>query len=577
MDYVGVPLAVVVFLLPGFAWLLLSGLLKRVDVFCAVAVSFIFSVCALSVTSALLSLLTSKYLLYTIVLALTLPSLVVMIVCIREGAFRKFLGESAHVSPALLLCLIAYVLFLMAYCWSMPYYPRIPAFDPLNNAQVVQGIFSGSGRSILLHANAAVGLHFVAAILMFLLAVNPLQSLRIVASFVLLTILVLIFMSAQALFDDRNLASLTTIVGGLVLPADAMHFTLIGTYPNLVDDAIILVTVFVLFSYIKKPSVPFGMTLAFLGLAGVFTHSSFLIFLAALWVLLPVLFVIFRGGKEFPRYLRGVTYSTVGVFVAASVALSFLRGSVERVLQAYSITSYIGGATTSQLLQSILVIYQTLAWNIIFLIKPLNVVAIILGFFLVAMRRRQSVGSVFAAAWLGVLAILSLLSGETDRFVLFSMMPSIFLVGNLIGKMPLPKVRSVMNRRLITSGILLVLVAFGGFLPLIPIAFSPTTRLHEQNVFASMEWLEQNPCPSTVASLGLDLDFRYLSILTNAQYAGSLSSTSSPAQVLQDSRATGFACVAIETNNPNFHSFELNQAFQEKYRNDEVAIFFIVS
>jgi hypothetical protein len=455
----------------------------------------------------------------------------------------------------------------------------MPALDVLNNAQVTKSIFTGDGRSVLLHTNAAVGLHFVAAVLMALLAVNPLQSLGILASLVLLTILVLIFVSAQAIFDDRSLAALSTIVGGLVLPADAMHFILIGTYPNLVDDAIILVAVFVLFSYLRKPSFPLGMTLSLAGVAGVFMHSSFLLFLAALWLLLPVLFVLFRGRTELPRYFRACIYSTAGIFVAALVALPFLSGSIERVLESYSITNFIGGSTTSQLLQSIGVIYWTLAWNIVFFIKPVNVIAIILGFFLVAMKGRQSVGSIFAVSWLGVLAIMSLLSGETDRFVLFCMVPSVFLVANLVANIPLPKkaMRSTINRRLLIGGVLVVLVVFGGFLPLIPVAFSPTTRLHEQNVFASMDWLERNPCPSGVASLGLESDFRYLPILTSTQYSGSLAPTTTPTQVLQDSGPMGFACVAIQTANPNFHAFELSQAFQEKYRNDEVAIFFIVS
>jgi hypothetical protein len=252
---------------------------------------------------------------------------------------------------------------------------------------------------------------------------------------------------------------------------------------------------------------------------------------------------------------------------------------VERVLESYSITHFIGGATTSQLLQSLGVVYWTLAWNIVFFIKPVNLVAIILGFVLVARKGRQSIGKVFAAFWLGVLAIMSLLSGETDRFVLFSMIPSIFLVGNLVGNIPLPEaaVRSVINRRLLISTLLLVLVVFGGFLPLIPVAFNPSRRAHEQGIYASMQWLERNRCPSSVQSLGLDFDYQYLPILTSLQYSGSLPPTTGPDQVLQESRDIGFACVVMQADNPNYALFAANQAFQQKYRNTEVAIFFITS
>lgn len=576
MNFLAFPLAILVLLLPGFAWLLVSGLLKRLDLVGAIAMSFILSLCVVSVTSALLSLLTSKYLLYTIVLTLILPT-VIGVVYLREHGFRKLLGQSAKASPLLLLCIVVYILFLLAYFWSTPYYPYQTTSDPLTHAQVTQSIFGGDGRSVVLHTNYPVGLHFVAAVLMTLLAVNPLQSLSILASLVLLTSLVLIFVSAQALFDDRNLAALATIVGGLALPADAIHFILIGTYPNLVEDAILLVTVFVLFSYLRKPSAPVGMTLALVGVVGVFMHSSSLLFLAVLWLLLPVLFVLFRGRRELPRYFRACIYSTVGVLVVVLFALSFLRGSVERVLGFYPITNFIGGATTSQLLQNLGVVYWTLAWNIVFLIKPVNLVAIILGFVLVATKGRQSIGRIFAASWLGVLAIMSLLSGQTDRFVLFSMMPSMFLVGNLVGSMPLPKalMRPVINRRLLISGVLLVLVVFGGFLPLIPVAFSPARRLREQNVFASMEWLDRNGCPSSVQSLGLDSDYRYLPILTSLQYSGSLPATTGPDQVLQESRDIRFACVVMQTDNANYALFAVDQAFQLKYRNTEVAIFFI--
>jgi hypothetical protein len=413
---------------------------------------------------------------------------------------------------------------------------------------------------------------------MTILGINALQSLNLLASLVLMASPVLIFVSAQALLGDKNLAALATLVGVLILPVDAMHFVLIGTYPNMTGDAIVFVAIFLLFSYLKEPSSRVGATLALVGLAGVFIHSSFLLFLVALWLLLPVVYFLFRGKSILHRYFRACIHSTVGIFMAALIALPFLRGNLERLVQAYAITSSIGGATGPQLFQNLGVVYGILAHNMIFLIKPVNLIAIALGLIFIAMRGRQHIGQVFAACWFAILVVISFFSGETDRFVLFLMIPAIFVVGNLVGEMPLPKKPrlSKVNGRIVLAGVLLILILFGGFLPLIPVAFSPTRRLHEQNVFASMEWLEQNPCPSGVASLGLEFDFRYLPILTDVQYSGSLASTTNSTQVLQDSRAMGFACVAIQTDNPNFHSFELNQAFREKYRNNEIAIFFIV-
>jgi hypothetical protein len=576
MNFVGLPLAVLVFLVPGFTWLLLSGLVKRLNILGTIAFSFILSICLLSLTSALLSLLTSKYLLYTIAAAAILPTVVVA-AYFRQQGFRKPLIEGASISPLLLLCLVVYLVFLSALFWSTPYYPTGP--DPLAHAQITQTISGGDGRSVLLHTNYPVGLHFVAAILMNLIGMNAAQSLRVLVSLVLMTGLVLIFVSAQALLGNKNLAALATLIGALALPVDAMHLVLIGTYPNLVEDAVIFAMVFVLFSYLREPNLRLAWTLAIMGLAGIFIHSSFLLFLASSWLILPVVLFLRRRKQESLLYLRACIYSTVGIFIAALVALPFLRGNIERLLEAYPITHFIGGVNPTQVLQSLAVVYAALAWNITFLIKPVNVIAIALGFILVAMKGRQSLGRIFAAGWFAILVIMSLLSGETDRFVLFSMIPAIFLVGNLVGSVTLlaNKLRSL-DRRVVVAAVLLILVMFGGFLPLIPIAFNPSSRLYQQDIVASMEWLQQqNRCKSGVASLGLELDFRYLPILTSLHYSGSLATTTAPDQVLQQSAITGFKCVVMQTDSPNLQSFELNQAFQERYRNADVAIFFITT
>jgi len=569
------PIAILLLLLPGYAWLLLSGLIKRIGGLGSIAFSFIFSICLLSLSSAVLSLLTRNYLFYTIAGATILPIILVIVYFQRRG-FGRFV-HGADLSVSLLLCLGIYVAFLSGLFWSTPYYPTTPAIDSLAHAQIAQSILNGEGRSELLHANYPVGFHFVAAIVMALLGLNALQSVRLLASLVLISILVFISSSAHALFENKNLAALTTIVGALVLPVDAMHFVLIGTYPNIVGDAIVFATVCLLFLYLKEPNLPLAATLGLMGLAGVFMHSSFLLFLAALWLILPI-FLLSRRKHESHLYLRACIYSTIGILAAAIVALPFLRGNMARIRDAYQISNFIGGNTTAQLFQSISVVYATLAYNIVFFVKPLNIVAVVLGFILVLLRRRRALGPVFAASWLAVIAILSLFSGETDRFVLFSMIPAIFIVGNLVGNIPLPaKVNlNPVRRKAVVTAVLIILVIFGGFLPLIPAAFNPTTRLHQQDVFASMTWLEQNRCSSSVASLGLDLDFRYIEVLTGLQYSGTLPANTTPKEALQKSASMGFGCLAMETGNPNFPSFAVDQAFQERYQNTEVAIFFII-
>src|SRR5208283_386906 len=105
---------------------------------------------------------------------------------------------------------------------------------------------------------------------------------------------------------------------------------------------------------------------------------------------------------------------------------------IERVFAGYSIFHFVSGANTAQTLQLITVVYETFAWNLMVLIKPLTLTAIVLGIILVAKRGSQSIEQTFTVSWFTILVILSFLTVETDRFVLFCMVPAIFLVGNLV-------------------------------------------------------------------------------------------------------------------------------------------------
>lgn len=478
---------------------------------------------------------------------------------------------------ALLLCVLGYVVFLVALYWSSPYYPTSYALDPLNHVQLVDGIFAGSGREILLHTYSPVGMHFVAAIIVELLNISALQSLRILLSFVLLDIVVLIYLSANALLRDQKLAAVAAIVGAFAIPADATHFALIGTYPNIPADAIVFAMLFLFFAYLSEPSWTVGVSLALLGLGGIFIHSSILLFLGILWLFLPLLALIHRGnGIELRRYALAALSSSAGILLAGFFLIGFLEKNVQRIMSDYFILGW--GTTLQQLPPILRILYETLAWNFVFFIKPVVLIAIGLGIIFIAMKQREHLGQLLVSAWIVLLVILAFFSGETDRFVLFSMLPALFIVGNLVGATPSLTVgKFAVDRRQVLPAILILLVVTGGFVPLLPLAFNPQGRLHQQNVMESMDWLKQNQCSSEIASLGLFPDYRYLTILTGLPYAGDLLANTPPSVVLQDSAAMGYGCVVMQTDNPNYALFAVNQSFQQKYRNTEVAIFFITS
>jgi hypothetical protein len=533
----------------------------------------------LSLASAFLALLTPTYLLDTIVAAVILP-LASLAICLLRGCRWKPNLSEVRYSSVVFLCLAVYLGFFVALYWSTPYYPMLSASDFLRHAEITQDIFNLNGRSILLHTNYVVGLHFAAAILMELLGVAVIQSLRTLISFVLMANLVLIFVVAQALLGNKSLAAVSTIVGALVLPVDLMHNVLIGTYPNILADGLVFAMLFFIFSYAKQPSVGAGLTLAMVAIAGAFIHSSFLLFLGVLWIAFLGLHLFFRKKLDPVRYVHACLFGTSGVIIAALVALPLYQSVATRILGSYFLSA---SATWPQLIALLPLMYQITAYNFVFLVKPINLLMILVGIVFIVLKQRDSIGRLFASAWIIMLVTLAFVSGQTDRFVLFCMLPAVFIVGNLVGS--LPNAMSSWKRagsRILNTGTivplaLLLLVGAGGFLPLASVVYSPSNRVHEQNIIASMTWLQQNVCPKAVASLGLGLDYRYLPILTNIQYSGALMPTTPPNQVLRESGVMGFGCVVIQTDNPNFQSFELNQAFQERYRNPEVAIFFITS
>ena len=162
------------------------------------------------------------------------------------------------------------------------------------------------------------------------------------------------------------------------------------------------------------------------------------------------------------------------------------------------------------------------------------------------------------------------------------MIPATFLVAGLLGwgsellathrkiHIRTPKIRMI-----VVALVLLVLVAYGQFPRLTSAAYDPANRSRQMGVQASMGWLMQGNCPRGVASLGLWVEYRFLPTLTGVPYYGDLLYSTSPDKVFQKSVELGFSCVAMETGNQNFHLFEVDSRFQEKYRNDAVAIFLV--
>jgi hypothetical protein len=575
-------LAIPELLLPGFVWILISGLSKRLGALEKISLSFILSVSFTALLTAALSFLTSSYLLYSSIISLAAPAFVLLIFLLKgDCRYPSLRLRMDWESVTLLVAICTYVVVLVSLFWSAPYYPSADSFDPVTHARVVNAILNGGGRNEVLHGEVGrAGIHFVAATLSGLFSIDALQSLRILLSLIILNSLVLVYSSARVLFGEKRIAGVTVLVAAFVFPVDAVHFIRVGTFANVAGDALILTMFLLFFSYVKRPCLPLGITLAFLGVAGTFMHSGFLLFLAVLWASTPLVYLKFR--RTFRNYLQGVAYSTAGLLFLGVMLTSVFARNLNTIYSSYVVIAHPSLLNTD----SYFITLVEFAYNFSILLGPVSMAAVFLAMVLVVKRQRHSAKPVFAAFWFIFLVVVSLLTFQDWRFILFSFLPATFLVGGMIGWAPglIAQSRDMSDRikkkvlPIIVPLALCALVLSGtfltsGFFGIVSRAYDPSERARQQAVFDSMVWLKQNSCSSGVASVGLEMDYRYLPALTGIQYVGDFDK---PANELQQrSQIMGFHCLAVALANQNFQTFQVDNAFHEEYRNDVVALFTI--
>lgn len=476
------------------------------------------------------------------------------------------------------MALIGYAALLLSLHYYSPYFPTAEASDAIAHASLAEAILLGDGRNLLLHNSSyPLGLHFAAAVISSTAGINVLDSLRLLLSLVLIDIVLLTYFTAREVLGDERLAGIAVLVGAFAIPADLIHFISVGTFANVVADGLILALLWQLFCFIKAPSKRAGSTLALLGLAGVVVHSSIIIFFVLLWAMIPIVFLMLRGHLR--RYVLAASYSISGIFLIILVASPVFGRNMGRLLGAY-FTLANSNLPNAQV--SFLIAYLNLLWNFRALMGWTSAIATALAIIFVLLKPRKSIAELFMVVWIALLVVGALVSGTTDRFVLFSMIPATFLVAGLLGwgsdllathrkfHIRTPKIRMI-----VVALVLLMLVAYGQFPRLTSAAYDSVNRSRQMGVQASMGWLMQGNCPRGVASLGLWVEYRFLPTLTGIQYFGDLLYWSKPDTVYKKSVELGFSCVAMETGNQNFHLFEVDSRFQERYRNDAVAIFLV--
>ena len=554
--------------LPGYAWILFSELNSRFGVAERLAISFIISVSFTSLFTAGLSLVTSHYLSYSVGGSLGL-SLILLILSFRHGnLFRRSLPKFDRTMLSVIATACIYIVVLVSLFWSSPFYPTADADDPITHAQVVEGISNGLGRTLLLQSNFAIGMHFVSAVMARLLAVDSLDAIRFLLSVVIVVSVFLTYFCARSLLGNRIAANLTLIVAAFIIPADAIHFIKVGTFPNILSDALVVAMLWLIASYTREPSRALGLTLTFLGLAGLFVHSTFLMFLGALWLALPAFLVSYR--RYFKNYLKSLFFTTAGLFCLFVLLGSFVSASLGRIF-----TGYVEASFSPTPLPLTL---QILVWNYLALASPLATLSIIAAIVFVLAKQRNAIWPVFACMWFGLLVVAAIISDQGWRFILLSMVPASFLLGSSLGSLgELSALRARRNwstaRRMLLPILLFGLILSGSFVGLLPRAFDPSSRVKEEAVVNSMWWLKQNGDGRSVASVELPLDYRYLTTLTGIAYAGDFNESAN--SMVAQAGGGRFVYVAVAIQGTQFPTFELSSMVVEKYQNSVVAIFLI--
>jgi hypothetical protein len=225
--------------------------------------------------------------------------------------------------------------------------------------------------------------------------------------------------------------------------------------------------------------------------------------------------------------------------------------------------------------------------NYLFLTGSINFILLVAAFVWAIVRLRNSFWPAFLAAWFTVLLLLVFIGTQDWRMVLLSFVPGAGLIGILLARLQeslekttLPKIHVQRIGGTAAKVLMLLLVvglaANGPTAYALSHAFSTGQATTQTYIYDSMVWIQANsPLNSSVVSVGLPLEYRYLPLIANRTYFGDFQLNSTG--ILKLKSTVTFNYVVVSTTFKDLGTFNASNAFRIAYANPSVVVLLVIT
>jgi hypothetical protein len=466
--------------------------------------------------------------------------------------------------------LVLWAIYLVNY----PYFPNTGPPDAVFHAEITLSVLQGAFTSPISQSGFAGGAHILFAFISTYFGVGVILAERVTAAFVESFSVLVAYCLFHRILPSKLAGDYASVAFAIIVPAGFFYYANVGAYPNIVGDFFVLTSLLVAVAIQSELSISSVITIVVVEVIALVSHVSVLIFLLLIIGFSLVVFIRFRSE------LRAYMISNLGFFLVPIAAVLSTPFLVVREL------SYVSGFYLD-LHNDLGLTLGVWVHNYLFLAGYLNSVLLMAAFVFVIVKFRSSIWPAFLAVWFGLLIFLVFIGTQDWRMVLLSFVPGAGLLGILLSRvhevleqLALPWIRHVRVRRAASISVMLILIvilaAGGPSAYALSHALSSGQAARQGNIYDSMVWLKvSTPQNSSVASVGLPLEYRYLPVMANRGYVGDFELNSTGIIELHTSLA--FKYLAVSTAFNGLNTFYSSSIFRLEYQNANVVIFLITA